>query len=85
MVTNKKRYLGEGGGNIDFQWTSPCQSLETSAGWKRRHSPQLWPVQNPEKMVSWQRHPKLIFSHFASWSLRKCPGMSQLSQAIGQQ
>lgn len=47
MVKNKKGYLGEGG-NIDFQWTSPCQCLETPAGWKIRHLR----VQNPEKMVS---------------------------------
>lgn len=36
-----------------------------------------------EKRVCCQQGLKKIFSHLAYWSLRKCPGMSQLSKAIG--
>lgn len=36
-----------------------------------------------EKSVCWHCGIKKIFSHLAYWSLRKCPGLSQLSKAIG--
>lgn len=41
------------------------------------------PSKYREKMVCWQSCTKKIFSHSVYWSLRKCPGLSQLSKAIG--